>query len=523
MNAQTVVGLAYVNTRSLQTLLLIQLGLNAVLFPPRAALATEPTAAATATAASEPTAKAAEDASVHKLSLVDLWRLAELRHPTLRAAKEAVNSARYTRDEQKWLVLPSGDFNLFLSGSPSASCKNGNPGAGYNLAPGDPNPVLSDGSYLFGGPNRCIETDSTLSLLDSNIGQVLPIHGFFLRLNANITQPLYTFGKLSAARALGEVGVNLAQAQADGTRGDLAVNLVRAYFGIKAARAALDTVKDGQQQMLKWIDKIDKELDSGKSSYTEIDLMRMKVAESQAEIGVVDVERTLASALAALRYLSQEPNADVDDNDLAEWKPDAHELGYYIDSALAGRPEMRTLDATGEGARQYKRLRFAEFFPDIGILMNIGWGVATGIQDPNNAFMNRFNYLGAGLGVGIRMNLDFGPKAARYQKALADLRQYEEKRREALGGGALEIERAYNDLVEARRRLAAAETAEKRARGWLQGVNQAIDVGTAESRDMIDALRAYFDQHLMVLRSLNDVNVQAALLRRLSGLEVIPK
>ena len=40
---------------------------------------------------------------------------------------------------------------------------------------------------------------------------------------------------------------------------------------------------------------------------------------------------------------------------------------------------------------------------------------------------------------------------------------------------------------------------------------------------MIDALRTYFDQHINVLRAINDVNVQAAALRRLCGLEVIPK
>src|SRR5262249_43523390 len=160
---------------------------------------------------------------------------------------------------------------------------------------------------------------------------------------------------------------------------------------------------------------------------------------------------------------------DVDEGDLAEWMPEEHELGYYIDSALSGRPELKILNATGEGARLYKKLRLADFFPDFGVLVNFSYGVATSVQDPHNAFMNRMNFLGAGIGLAMRMNLDFGPKVARMQKAMADVRQYEERRREALGGGALEIERAYNDLIEARRRLAAAEMAEKRARGWLQG------------------------------------------------------
>lgn len=457
------------------------------------------------------------------MTLQELWSHAESRHPTIRAGREGVNSARYTRDEQRYLALPSGDMNAYLSWSPDVKCLDaGNPND-HSISDAQRAARLSDGSFLFGGASRCTATNASYNLLQDDIRNYLPIYGVLARVNINIIQPLFTFGKLSTARALGNVGITLAQAQADASRSDLAVNMVRAYFGIKAARAALDTVKDGQEQVVKWIAQIDKELDAGKSTYTEIDLMRMKVAESQIQLGVVDLERTLASALAALRFLAQDPSADVDDSELAVWDPEEHELGFYVESALGGRPEMRTLTASGEGARLYRKLRIAEFFPDIGILVNFGYGVATSVQDPSNAFMNRFNYLGAGIGLGMRMNLDFGPKVARFQKSLADLRQYEEKRREALGGGALEIERAYNDLIEARRRLEAAETAEKRARGWLQGIKQAIDVGTAESRDMIDALRAYYDQHLTVLRSVNDVNVQTATLRRLSGLEVIPK
>ncbi|HNN53575.1 MAG TPA: TolC family protein, partial [Pseudomonadota bacterium] len=143
--------------------------------------------------------------------------------------------------------------------------------------------------------------------------------------------------------------------------------------------------------------------------------------------------------------------------------------------------------------------------------------------DPNHGFMSRLNYLGAGIGLGMNWGLDVGPKIARLQKAIADVNIFEARKRELLGGGALEIERAYNDVREAQRRLKTSETAERRARGWLQGIKQSVDVGTAEGRDMNDALRTYFEQHISVLRATNDLNVACANLRRVSGLEVIPK
>ena len=460
--------------------------------------------------------------STHHMNLLQLWAQASQRFPGLTAARESIRAAGYSRDEQKWLRLPSGEVNAFLSWSPDVRCKTA---AELGFGDNDKVRTSSGGTTKapIGGADSCLETTASGNLLDGNIGRYLPFYGVLLRVDTRITQPLYTFGKLDAALKLGEVGVQLAQASNAAVTADTAVNLVRAYFGLKAARAGLESIKEGQDQIRKWISQIDGELEAGKTGYTEIDLMRLKVTEAAVGYNVVDIERTIRSSLAALRYLVQDPEADVDDGDLQPWAQEDHPLDYYLEAALRGRPELRTLMATGEGARLYKKLRIAELLPDFGLILSVNYALATSVQDPNHAFMNRLNGLGAGLGLGMRLGLDFGPKIARLQRSIADLSIFESKRREALGGGALEIERQYNDLIEAKKRLVAAESAERRSRGWLQGIKQNIDVGTAESRDMIEALRNYFEHHGQVLRATNDVNVQAAVLRRLSGLEVIPQ
>ena len=452
---------------------------------------------------------------VHKYTLPELWARAERVHPTLRSSREGINIARHTLEEQKWLALPSGDMSLFLTWSPEIRCKD-------TLTLVDPNGQSTD--YRFAaGSSPCLETNVSQNLLQDDFRKYLPLYGVLARLSVNLTQPLFTFGKLTTARALGRVGVNVAEAAFDGARGDVAVNIIRAYFGLKVARAALDTVKEGHDQLVQWIKTVDREIESGKGAYTEIDLMRLKVTESQLQFNLVDAERIINSALAAVRYLAQDELADVDDSDLAQYEPEERDLQFYLDAAVARRPELRQLNALGESLRLYRRLRIAELLPDFGIIASIGYNVATSVQDPTAAFMNRLNGLGAGIGLGMRLGLDFGPKTARLLRSTAELRQYEARRQEALTGGALEIERTYNDFIEAMKRYRAAEGAERRARGWLQGIQQNIDVGTAESRDMTDALRTYFDQHVNVLRALNDANVQAAVLKRLCGLEVIAK
>jgi outer membrane protein TolC len=463
---------------------------------------------------------------VRRLALRELWQLAQQRFPGLQAARHNVTSAKYTHDEQKWLALPNGEFTTFLSWSPDIQCKDAESlnlqAGGNNLLTGPvPGAGMTDARARVGGASQCLETNIPPTLNADTFRAYLP-HGALVRIDARIVVPLFTFGKLKAARDLGKVGVDLAKAGEDISRVDLALNLVRAYYGLKTARAAMETVHDGQAQIRKWVKRIDADLESGKGSYTEIDLMRLKVSESQVDIAVVDLERTIKSTLRGLRYYVQDDNVDIDDGDLEVADKEMGSLSHYRDAALGRRAELGQLRAYGLGAELYKKLRIAELLPDFAAIVNFGYGYAGGVtNEPNNAFMNRFNYVGVGAGLVMRWNLDFGPRVARLQKAQADLAVFDAKRRESLTGVATEVERTYYDLEEARKRLAAAEAAERRARGWFQGVKQAVDVGTAESRDMLDALRAYFDQHIVVLRAINDVNVLHATLRRQSGLDVI--
>ncbi len=454
---------------------------------------------------------AADKKGVRQLDLLALWSLAESRFPGLIAARRTIDAAKHTRNEQIFLRLPAADLSGFLTWSPNVKCKT-------------TEELAAEGKVgQLGGPDHCSETNIAQTLNTSTIQNYLPLYGALVQLNLRITQPLYTFGKLTAAWDLGQVGVDLAAAQSDGARLDHQVNVLKAYFGLKTARAALDTVKDGHDQVIRWSKQMDLDLEAGRGSASEIDLMRLRVAESQIEIILIDLERTIASTLAALRYWVQDQAIDIDSQELAIWHDEREPLDYYLEAAVRNRPELKVLRATGQGAQLYKKLRIAELLPSFGIIANFGYGYAGGVQDPNHGFMSRLNYLGAGVGLGMSWGLDLGPKIARLQKSIADVNIFESRRRELLGGGALEIERAYNDVREAQRRLKAAETAERRARGWLQGIKQSIDVGTAEGRDMNDALRTYFDQHVAVLRATNDLNVACGALRRVSGLEVIPK
>ena len=150
-----------------------------------------------------------------------------------------------------------------------------------------------------------METNVSQNLLQDDFRKYLPLYGVLARLSVNLTQPFHVRQADDGTRA-GPGRVNVAEAAFDGARGDVAVNIIRAYFGLKVARAALDTVKEGHDRLVQWIKTVDREIESGRGAYTEIDLMRLKVTESQLQFNLVDAERIINSALAAVRYLAQD-------------------------------------------------------------------------------------------------------------------------------------------------------------------------------------------------------------------------
>ena len=70
-------------------------------------------------------------------------------------------------------------------------------------------------------------------------------NGVFGGAQLDVTQPLYTFGKIAHARRAARAGLDAQRALADEAAGDLAVDAARAYWGVKLARELGGMLDDG--------------------------------------------------------------------------------------------------------------------------------------------------------------------------------------------------------------------------------------------------------------------------------------
>jgi hypothetical protein len=93
-----------------------------------------------------------------------------------------------------------------------------------------------------------------------------------------------------------------------------------------------------------------------------------------------------------------------------------------------------------------------------------------------------------------------------------------------LAGISYEIVQAWSNLNEARQRMAQLDRSQHIAQGWLNSMEQKLDLGVSDTaggtRDLVDAASQYFSLRLRFYQSIMDVNVGIAILRRATGVEV---
>ncbi|MGZ3426924.1 MAG: TolC family protein, partial [Polyangia bacterium] len=437
-------------------------------------------------------------AAARQYTLAELIARVNASYPGVQAAREGVASADAQLSQATRLWWPTGQLTFGFTGSPEVRC--------IDPITGKP---WTDGGNQARATANCVRTD----VVDLRSGeQVLPYHGVAFNLGINLIQPLYTFGKIESARKAAQAGVDVARAQVDKDRAEVTFNITRAYWLLRWARAAQATLDDGITRLKEWVKKVNDEIDKGKTTYTENDLVRIKLALDTAELTALDVDKARELGLSGLRILIDDGDADIDDSELEVTDTGAVPLAFYEDAARTHRPEARMLSAGTEAARAGRSLQLANLLPDLGLAMSFTYAYAQSVDDPQNAFMNHPNALGAGFSLVLRYNLDVPERLATRAKAVADERTITARRRQALGGIYIEIENAWLDARAARRRSELLAHSEKVARGWYNAVDQNLQVGVAESRDLVDAARNFFELRMRHLQSIMDVNMATATL-----------
>jgi outer membrane protein len=358
---------------------------------------------------------------------------------------------------------------------------------------------------------RCVDPGCTMT---EPTNFAFRFSGLFGSAQIDITQPLFTFGKITHARSAARAGVEAQRALADEAAGDLAVDAARAYWGIKTARELGAMLDDGIDEIGKALhDLEDRGGGKGKPDVSIQDRQRVAVLLAEAKVQRAEASQAELEALAGLRALTGIADADIDDDALA-----ASTRPVPGRAAAEHRPQALAARTGAVAADELARMATSQYFPDIAVVASGVIASAQGAQDPPSAFANDpYNRSGIGVVVGLSWTLEPWTVAARVARARADARKAHAQSDLAQIGARYDADNALADATAAHDKVAAAAEGERAARTWLASVLQAEAIGTAESRDLADAYIAWFQMRARWAQAVFQWNVAVVRLDRAAG------
>ena len=334
------------------------------------------------------------------------------------------------------------------------------------------------------------------------------------------TVPIWTFGKITNLWKAAEAQVRVGEADAEKARNAVRLDVRRAYYGYLLATEALTLLDEAGGRLEQAVVPLKKKVDAGDAD--DADLIQLQLAQVELETRRAEATRGQQVARAALRFYTGVDRLEIQSAGLQAPKHGLTPLGDYLDAARSHRPEMRMALAGLEARTAQVDLARAKMMPDIGLTLFANYTRAPEITQQLNPFTNyNANSLTYGFALGMRWSLDFLPASARVRQAEAQLGEVRQSLRLALGGIATEVEKAYAEASEMKKKSEAYQRAQKLARQWMIRVAQGLDVGTSEEKDLIPPARQYAQQRYNYLSALMDYNLAMANLALATGWDVV--
>lgn len=326
-----------------------------------------------------------------------------------------------------------------------------------------------------------------------------------------VTQPLWTFGKVGAAIDLAELVAEAAGAQISTAELDTAAAVAEAYYRLLAAREGLATIEADREFRRRDLERVASLLEIGEA--TELEQLRAEAALAEVEPEVAARQGQVAVAETTLRRLlalpAGEPLALVEvAGELSE--PPAIEA--LVETGLASRPELTDLGLQVAIYEKRKTITRAEGKPQVELTGHWGREVREieNVDDPL--------YSAWAFGVGLRWEFfDGGRRRGQVAQLESQRRQTELRLEDLRATIRLEIDQASTDYRTATARAAAARASAAAAREALRVARESYEQGVANQTDLLDSQSRATQAETVAVSSFYEALIQASRLARAVG------
>lgn len=339
----------------------------------------------------------------------------------------------------------------------------------------------------------------------------------FANFNLEVFGPLTTFGKISTAQDLAQLGIDASWFQKQRKEDEVVFKIYQVYQGVLLAKELLTLADQARRGIGEKIDGLEKE-----KIKDQLQILKLKVALYEIERRVEEAKRREKLAWEALKVLTgipDEVNVGIKSNALRPVGYHLQPLKHYLDQAESYLPEFQLLEIGIQALEKRLKLEKLNYTPNLGYGGFLDIGKAPGVigDEDETEFSNPFNFTRAGIGIELRGEFDGVKTRAKIRQAEADLLKNIYNKRAAERGLKLKVKEAYFEVEETRNLLEKSGLEKKAAKQMLFLTKSNLDIGVGEKKDYLDALQSYLVFQGREFEAIFRYNVAVAKLRNQIG------
>jgi outer membrane protein len=346
---------------------------------------------------------------------------------------------------------------------------------------------------LFGPAPGAKKED--LSPINTNKSFSIKDLTWFASTDLLITQPLWTFGKISENMKAASHGMEVDKAKKQQKGNEVALEVKKYYYSVLLAREMQNVVAELLLYMHQGKQKIQQMIDNESDSGDPMDLYKIDAYSGEINKYMEEAlkgEKLATAALKARLVLGDNVNIAVPQERLEMPQEALPEQYGVVDRARIQRPEFKQL-AEGMAARTaLVEAAKANYYPDVFLAGMVSWAYSDGRDRVKNPYISdTFQHSYGGVALGIKWKLDFGITAAKVAAEQAQLNRLTSTKQYADSYIPLQTQKAWFEMQEAQRNVTITKDAFQSAKKWGTAALANFDFGIGNPRDVFDAVGVY--------------------------------
>ena len=403
------------------------------------------------------------------INLPSALEIVNSKHPDLLKPRAAVLAAEAAVDQAKAGRFPLGEAQVIVG--------------------------IVNGAQQVGVPDDLPEE---LAPLFTEGGANDPFYrlGPFTRASLQLTQPLFTFGKISQGIKAAKAGLAARNADLARKQQDLRLKVRQIYYGYQLASELHNSFGKLEDTFEKAHQQAEERFNSGESTVSQTDILKLRVALLSLSKRVLEFQRQKQTALLAFRrslgYALDSPVFPASDRLRPADPIDIPNEPPLLDKKIFKQPTWKATQAGLAARTAATKVAARAMYPDffIGIRADLAWAPTR--DDILNPYLrDEFNRLRGGPFLGFRWPLDMAVRFAQKRRAEAQLAIQTARAEQARTGLPLEAKNALLLYEEKKASLKLSQKARKAGRSlsFITATNFGLGIG--EAKEIIESLGLY--------------------------------